>query len=1008
MNMNSTFKPFRILMPVIARKFFPLAVALLFSLYTSAHSVTAYSSSCGAGPQYIITATVADVNSSSNYRWQWKNPSGAWVCFANGANTINGNSYNVSGAVYNLTTTPGPLVFTNPNSGLQGLEIRMVISDGNGVNPCNLPSGNTWTSSSNHFINLTGTSCSGNSSCYIGGINLGKLTGYFMLFTDAGTDANWQGASKGFLGNVAIDGIQAAERTSGTVPYAGTLFTNDVSLNAWQTIVNANSGQAFSSLNQGTVIAGLTADLENTFAQINALTATPGYTSISASSLDGLDTENGVAQTFVINITSGFSISSKIDITGDAGDVFILRWDTDADFSNGYNGQVKFQSGGAIVPWGGLKPSNFIHVAGDIASSGGGSNPSSPYPQGPRYNNGTGSLISGGSNFSGGGFYTGYWFTTGSPTIFPGGEQPYGETTSLSNAIIVGGWYTKTTKFSITSGMSGVYISPQSCSAGVVELGDRVWYDANNDGILNSSEDGIANITVRLYKDDNNDNVADGAFIATDITDGDGYYSFTGLAPGNYIVGVVVPNGYTSSSVNAGDPDNNTNNDDNGQVLTGNEIRGLAITLSAGAEPNGTYTNTNTNNTYDFGLLADCSCANNAGNLLVNPSFENGTTGWSWSNGSLTTGTGYIACGAKDVTMTPGSTVTFSGFSGTHTGGISCSPKLSLLFLNAAGTVLSQSDVTVTRDVDINFGQLEFYTITAVAPAGTAKVRVQNSITCNTLKIDALCLTAIQPASLGDRVWKDDNRNGIQDAGEAGVSGVTLQLYNSDGQLAGTTVTDGTGIYKFSNLLPDNYTVKLTPPAEYFVSPKTQGGDTNLDNDFDAITYTTGTVSLTAGQNRTDIDAGIFKLINLTGNVWHDVNAMSDGFVNNSGAAQNPPAATIPVGLRAYLVNTATGVVEQVTFVNTDNGTFSFFDLKPNSIYSVVLSSSQGIVGNPPPASILPNGWIHTGQKNANPPNSPAGSDGLNDGILIVPVGTTDVINANFGIRLKGGDIVIG
>jgi hypothetical protein len=135
---------------------------------------------------------------------------------------------------------------------------------------------------------------------------------------------------------------------------------------------------------------------------------------------------------------------------------------------------------------------------------------------------------------------------------------------------------------------------------------------------------------------------------------------------------------------------------------------------------------------------------------------------------------------------------------------------------------------------------------------------------------------------------------------------------------------------------------------------------------------------------------------------------MSDGFVNNSGAAQNPPAATIPVGLRAYLVNTATGVVEQVTFVNTDNGTFSFFDLKPNSIYSVVLSSSQGIVGNPPPASILPNGWIHTGQKNANPPNSPAGSDGLNDGILIVPVGTTDVINANFGIRLKGGDIVIG
>jgi hypothetical protein len=36
------------------------------------------------------------------------------------------------------------------------------------------------------------------------------------------------------------------------------------------------------------------------------------------------------------------------------------------------------------------------------------------------------------------------------------------------------------------------------------------------------------------------------------------------------------------------------------------------------------------------------------------------------------------------------------------------------------------------------------------------------------------------------------------------------------------------------------------------------------------------------------------------------------------------------------------------------------------------------------------------------------GSDGLNDGRLIVPVGTTDVINANFGIQLSGGDVVIG
>ncbi|MBK8348743.1 MAG: hypothetical protein IPL08_14435 [Saprospiraceae bacterium] len=102
---------------------------------------------------------------------------------------------------------------------------------------------------------------------------------------------------------------------------------------------------------------------------------------------------------------------------------------------------------------GGLKPSNFINVAGNINSSGGGSTPAANgFPQGPRLNNGTGALISSGQDFSGGGFFTGYWLTTGAPAD--------GKTSSLSNGIFVGGWYSKTTEFSMTSGTSGVYVSP--------------------------------------------------------------------------------------------------------------------------------------------------------------------------------------------------------------------------------------------------------------------------------------------------------------------------------------------------------------------------------------------------------------------------------------------------------------------------------------------------------------------------------------------------------------------
>jgi uncharacterized repeat protein (TIGR01451 family) len=291
-------------------------------------------------------------------------------------------------------------------------------------------------------------------SSVIGGVNLGDLPNYLFYFGNGSQDANWQGASKGFTGDVAVNGQGASERTSGSVPFAGTIYTNDSTLGAWQNIVDQNAGQAFASTGQTARISQLTTQLNSAFTQINGLSATSGFTSRSAASLNGLNTQDGIAQTIVINVTSGFQISSKINITGDANDVFVLRWDTDANAANGYQGQVKFQSGGAIVPHGGLTPSNFIHVAGNLGASGGGSNPAAPYPQGPRLNNGQGNLINNGSNFSGGGFFTGYWLTTGDPISH--------DTSPLSNAIFAGGWYTLTDKFSMTSGTSGVHVSPPS------------------------------------------------------------------------------------------------------------------------------------------------------------------------------------------------------------------------------------------------------------------------------------------------------------------------------------------------------------------------------------------------------------------------------------------------------------------------------------------------------------------------------------------------------------------
>src|SRR5207249_4353496 len=42
-----------------------------------------------------------------------------------------------------------------------------------------------------------------------------------------------------------------------------------------------------------------------------------------------------------------------------------------------------------------------------------------------------------------------------------------------------------------------------------------------------------------------------------------------------------------------------------------------------------------------------------------------------------------------------------------------------------------------------------------------------------------------QPVSIGDFVWNDLNGNGVQDAGEAGINGVTLTLTGTTGAGAG-------------------------------------------------------------------------------------------------------------------------------------------------------------------------------------------------------------------------------
>ncbi len=81
---------------------------------------------------------------------------------------------------------------------------------------------------------------------------------------------------------------------------------------------------------------------------------------------------------------------------------------------------------------------------------------------------------------------------------------------------------------------------------------------------------------------------------------------------------------------------------------------------------------------------------------------------------------------------------------------------------------------------------------------------------------------AVDTASVGDRVWNDVNDNGVQDPGEPGIIGVTLDLIDlgADGLPGGsgpdadtvvsTTTTSGNGKYLFTGVAAGTYQVDVT------------------------------------------------------------------------------------------------------------------------------------------------------------------------------------------------------
>ncbi len=103
-------------------------------------------------------------------------------------------------------------------------------------------------------------------------------------------------------------------------------------------------------------------------------------------------------------------------------------------------------------------------------------------------------------------------------------------------------------------------------------------------------------------------------------------------------------------------------------------------------------------------------------------------------------------------------------------------------------------------------------------------------------------------STIGDFVWHDQNADGIQDVGEPGLPGVTVNLWQDttgDGTydtFVGSMVTDGNGLYLFEGLPTGSYQVTVDP--------------TTVPTDFVPTTDNPLTLTLFANDENLDMDFG--------------------------------------------------------------------------------------------------------------------------------------------------------
>ena len=407
-------------------------------------------------------------------------------------------------------------------------------------------------------------------------------------------------------------------------------------------------------------------------------------------------------------------------------------------------------------------------------------------------------------------------------------------------------------------------------------LGDYVWIDLNRDGIQDPDEPGVNGARVRLYTVDDSGKVSDAplAETVTAAKEGkNGYYFFDNLTKGRYVVEFDITSlrndlglyqyGFTTANQGAGDHPETADSDAK-NIVDGNDriMRTDIITLD--------YQQTDL--TWDAGLVYYSALGGYAyDDRNYNDVQELGIplTGTKVSLYRVIDNVREEQPIATAVVDENGEYLFEYLLEGEYQVLFEYPEGYQAVLPNIGGDDALDSDVFEIAP-DLNSG----YTQTIRLPANSISLHNDGG--------------ARLYGAIGDYVWLDANKNGIQDAGEKPVQNVTVYLQMREGgssiwKKVDTTTTNEKGYYVFESLKggPDvdcQYRVCFDLPGGSVATVPYAGSDRAADSNIqgfylDGWGYPSDVISIGYGQRDMTIDAGIVVTSGSVGDyVWLDTN----------------------------------------------------------------------------------------------------------------------------------------